>query len=288
MVCDLKIIEQTRQYFYPLPLTSLMIKGCMDKALDVTAGGAQYNWSSIQAIGLADTVDSFAAIEKCLKEKISLKTIRESIQDNFQNSEKLHKLLNSAPKYGQDDLKADQYLDFVLNCYTTALKKSGKNTRSGNYVSGGFSSGAHQLFGQRTMALPSGRKKGFRLANGVSPTDAADVSAITATMNSVSQLNPKHYVNGYTFNQKIDPPLMENTKLFAGLIKGFFKQNNKGIQIQFNVINKKILEAARKHPGKYPWLVVRVSGYSAYFRDLSPQMQDEIIERSLKNGGKAH
>jgi len=77
---------------------------------------------------------------------------------------------------------------------------------------------------------------------------------------------------------------MENVKLFAGLIKGFFRQNNKGVQIQFNVINKEILEAARENPDKYPWLVVRVSGYSAYFKDLSPQMQDEIIHRSLKTG----
>ena len=167
---------------------------------------------------------------------------------------------------------ADQYLEFVLNCCTGALNAAGKNTRGGSYVSGGFSSGAHQLFGQRTAALPSGRKKGFRLANGVSPTDMADVSAITVTMSSVSRLNPKHYVNGYTFNQKVDPPLMENVKLFAGLIKGFFRQNNKGVQIQFNVINKEILEAARENPDKYPWLVVRVSGYSAYFNDLSPQM----------------
>lgn len=284
MVQEIKLIEQTRANFYPLPLTSLLVEGCLEKALDITSGGAQYNWSSIQAIGMADTVDSFAAIKKCLDDRISLETIRQSIKNNFQTDKKLHQILSNAPKYGQDDMGADQYLDFVLNCYTNALKAAGKNTRGGSYVSGGFSSGAHQLFGQRTAALPSGRKKGFRLANGVSPTDMADVSAITATMSSVSRLNPKHYVNGYTFNQKIDPPLMENVKLFAGLIKGFFRQNNKGVQIQFNVINKEILEAARENPDKYPWLVVRVSGYSAYFKDLSPQMQDEIIHRSLKTG----
>jgi len=282
MIRELKLIEYARRNFFPLPLVSLMVNGCVAKATDITSGGAQYNWSSIQAIGIADTIDSFAAIEKSLKEQISLETIRNSIKNNFQNNEKLHQTLIDAPKFGQDDMRADQYADFILNCYTSALKNAGKNTRGGSYISGGFSSGAHQLFGKTTMALPSGRKKGIRFANGVSPIDAADSSVITATMNSVSRLNPKYYVNGYTFNQKVDPPLMENAKLFAGLIRAFFKQNNKGIQIQFNVINEKILKEARIFPDKYPWLVVRVSGYSAYFKDLSPQMQDEIIQRSAK------
>jgi formate C-acetyltransferase len=123
-----------------------------------------------------------------------------------------------------------------------------------------------------------------RLANGVSPADCADSLAITQTMNSVSRLNPKYYVNGYTFNQKVDPPLMEDARLFAGLLRAFFKQNHKGVQIQFNVIDEAILKAARAHPEKYPWLVVRVSGYSAYFKDLSAQMQDEIIQRAAKKG----
>jgi formate C-acetyltransferase len=282
MIKELQRIEQTRRDHYPLPLVSLMVNGCVHKKKDVTAGGAVYNWSSIQAIGVADSVDSFAAIEQAMNDQTSLETIRNAIRKNFKGSETLHQALNSAPKFGKDDIKADQYLDFVLDCYTTSLTNSGKSVRDGYYVAGGFSSGAHQLLGRKTWALPSGRKRGFRFANGVSPTDAADSIEITATMNSVSRLNPKYYVNGYTFNQKVDPPLMENAKLFAGLLRGFFKQNNKGVQVQFNVINEKVLKDAQANPDKFPWLVVRVSGYSAYFKDLSSQMQDEIIQRAVK------
>ena len=90
MVHEIKLIEKTRANFYPLPLTSLLVEGCLEKALDITSGGVQYNWSSIQAIGMADTVDSFAAIKKCLDDRISLETIRESIKNNFLTDKKLH------------------------------------------------------------------------------------------------------------------------------------------------------------------------------------------------------
>ncbi len=284
LVEDLQAIERANAAHHPTPLTSALLRGCLESGMDASAGGARYNGSGVQGVGVADVADSLAAIEQVLfqQQRCDWPTLLTALRKDFRGHEALRAQLLAAPKYGNDDPLADAQAHFVMESFAQALAQH-RNTRGGAYWAGFYSVTAHQAFGERTRALPSGRRAGQALANGLSPTKGAERLGPTAALNSAAGLDQAHLAqNGVNLNLKIDPawlPGPSGAQALASLARGYFAQG--GMQLQVNAVDPVVLLEARDHPERHPWLLVRVSGYSAYFNDLSPAMKQEIIDRSL-------
>ena len=196
------------------------------------------------------------------------------------NGERILKLIDAVPKFGNDIPEVDAFARDVAYTYTKPLEKY-KNPRGGMFQAGLYPVSANVPLGGQTGATPDGRLAHMPVADGVSPSAGKDVSGPTAAANSVSRLD--HYIasNGTLFNQKFHPSALsgrEGLEKFVGLIQSYFDQ--KGSHMQFNVVSRETLLDAQKHPEKYKHLVVRVAGYSALFTTLSKSLQDDIIRRT--------
>lgn len=288
VITDLQAIEQANAKFHPTPLTSSLIQGCIESGVDSTAGGALYNSSGIQGVGLVDLADSLAAIRDVVfeRELATLKTLSTAIRKNFKGHEKLRGYLLQAPKFGNDFSVVDEYVQRLMKIFSKALGRS-INTRKGPYLAGYYAVTTHKAFGETTGALPSGRVAGALLANGLSPTNGTDRLGPTAALNSVAKLDLRHNAqNGINVNLKLDQDSIGGNlgiEVLSDLIRGYNRAG--GMQLQINVLDPNTLQEAMLNPESNPWLLVRVSGYSAYFNDLSPGMKQEIIERHLHKAG---
>ena len=196
------------------------------------------------------------------------------------NGERLQKLIDQVPKFGNDIAEVDAFARDVAYTYTRPLENY-KNPRGGIFQAGLYPVSANVPLGAQTGATPDGRLAHMPVADGVSPSAGKDVNGPTAAANSVSKLD--HYIasNGTLFNQKFHPSALSGRKgldNFVGLIRSYFDQ--KGSHMQFNVVSRETLLDAQKHPEQYKHLVVRVAGYSALFTTLSKSLQDDIIRRT--------
>jgi formate C-acetyltransferase len=208
-----------------------------------------------------------------------------ALKEDFEGKEQLRqKLVNRAPKYGNDDDYVDQLAKFAGRIYCEEVEKY-KNPRGGFFNPGLYPVSAHVPLGRNTAAMPSGRKAKTPLADGVSPTHGSDKMGPTAVINSVGKLDHIIASNGTLLNQKFHPMVLKEEKglqSLANLIRVYFELNGK--HIQFNVVDSNTLREAQKNPEKYMGLVIRVAGYSAFFTQLSRDMQDDIIERTEQQG----
>ncbi|MEW5722266.1 MAG: pyruvate formate lyase family protein [Thermodesulfobacteriota bacterium] len=282
LVGDIKTIELGNRRFHPTPFSSMLVDGCLETGRDVTAGGARYNSSGLQGVGVADAADSLAALDHVVfqRKKASLPEIVAALADNFKNRPKLLAELLKAPKFGNDQALPDQYAAWTVRILHEALARH-TSTRGGPYVPGFYSSTCHVAFGRRTGALPSGRLAGRPFAPSLGPANGRDRLGPTALLNSVVRVDPGLAPNGYAVNLRFDPSAVAGDRgrdLISALTRGFFDQG--GMEIQFNVLDPDTLEEARRHPGRHPGLVVRVAGYCAYFDDLPDSVKDEIIART--------
>ncbi len=274
-------VEIANRELHPTPLSSMLLSGCIEKGRCSSAGGADYNFSGIQGVGPADTGDSLYAIEKAvfIDRQISLQALVENLRNNHR-SKNLRNYLKGLPKFGNDNPDADKWTVFVIDEYEKALSEY-TNSRGGQYVPGLYSVTAHDFFGKIAGASANGRKKGEAFASGISPVNGADKSGPTAMINSVNRIDFSKIANGINLNMKFDSTLLESPTgktALKNLIRTNFKTG--GMQVQINSISPEMLKAARDNPGLYPNLLVRVSGYSAYFNDLTPKIKDEVIARS--------
>ena len=287
LIEDLQAIERANARYHPTPLTSMLLKGCLESGVDASAGGARYNGSGVQGVGVADVADSLAAIEEVVFKRglCDLAMLVRALKKDFEGHESLRAFLIKAPKYGNDDRAVDRYADLVIGSFADALSKY-TNTRNGPYWAGYYSVTSHGAFGEVTGALPNGRRAGRPLANGLSPSTGQERKGPTAALNSVAGLDLFGKArNGINVNLKIDGTSLggdTGTLALAGLVRGYF--DGGGMQVQMNVLDPAVLIEANDHPERHPWLLVRVSGYSAYFNDLSPAMKQEIIDRALFKG----
>ncbi|EHH4491054.1 formate C-acetyltransferase/glycerol dehydratase family glycyl radical enzyme, partial [Escherichia coli] len=197
------------------------------------------------------------------------------------------RLINGAPKYGNDDDTVDTLLARAYQTYIDELKqyhnpRYGRGPVGGNYYAGTSSISANVPFGAQTMATPDGRKAHTPLAEGASPASGTDHLGPTAVIGSVGKLPTAAILGGVLLNQKLNPATLENEsdkqKLMI-LLRTFFEVH-KGWHIQYNIVSRETLLEAKKHPDQYRDLVVRVAGYSAFFTALSPEAQDDIIART--------
>ncbi|NOY69117.1 MAG: formate acetyltransferase [Deltaproteobacteria bacterium] len=289
LVSNLKIIEKANRDFHPTPLTSMLIKGCLESGTCSTAGGAMYNFSGIQCVGPADVGDALYNIEKIVfkDKRLSLTQLLSHLKTNFAD-EKIRLLLKGQEKFGNDSEEVDRHVIYVIDRFADILQSHGQNTRGGQYTVGLYSVTSHEYFGRITGALPNGRRKKESFASGIAPENGMDQQGPTAMLNSVTRIDLTRIANGINLNARLDPHAMrgrQGVTALGHLIRAYFKRG--GMQVQMNVLDPEILVAARKNPHLHPNLLVRVSGYSAYFADLTPKMQDEIIQRTAHGFGAA-
>jgi len=279
-----RIIEQLWATILPSPLMSLLIDDCIAKGIDYNTGGARYNSSYIQGVGMGSITDSLSAIKYIVydKKELSMQEFLNAINNNFKGYDGLYeKLINDVPKYGNDDDEADDIVRKVFEIYFKAI--DGKpNTKGGEYRVNLLPTTCHVYFGSVIGALPDGRKAGVPLSEGISPVQGADRHGPTAVMKSAAKID--HLRTGGTLlNQKFTPQVLKSdaSLLKLGhLVRSYFKMD--GHHIQFNVVTADTLRKAQKNPEKYRDLIVRVAGYSDYFVDLGTDLQNEIILRSTQ------
>jgi len=275
-------VENANAEFFPTPFSSLTVEGCLESATDLTEGGALYNASGIQGVGMADLANSLAVIEMLVfKEKqYTLEELANACASNFVDDPLLRTNVLKVPKFGNDDPQVDRLMQRVTEIFDDSVSRH-TNTRGGNWMPGFYSMTCHRGFGERTAALPSGRLAGESLADGLAPSDGTDLLGPTASLNSIAALDHIKFGNGINVNLKLDASLLKRraaATLLGGLAQGYFDQG--GMQLQINVLDREVLQKAMQHPDQYRNLLVRVSGYSAYFVDLTAQMQQEIIDRT--------
>lgn len=278
-------IEQAHARWRPTPLLSLCVRGCIEAGQDVTAGGAQYDSSGIQGVGLADVADSLSAIEQLVIEErvLDLDALVSACDADFDGSEGealRRRILDKVPKYGQDRGRPEWWAARVVQAFTE-LVAAHDNSRGGRYAPGLWSMTTHVGFGARLGALPSGRKAKRPLANGASPSNGSDARGPTASLLAASRVASKRIANGLALNETLDREFLRQagSGLIDGLTRGYFDAG--GMQVQYNVFDVEELIDAKQHPDRHRGLVVRISGYSAYFNDLTEAMKDELIARSL-------
>lgn len=284
MIRCCEVVEKAHAELLPSPFLSCVIDDCMEKGVDVTAGGAHYNLSGIQAIQCANVADSLAALKTLVYDEkiVDRKELHQALVNNFENAELLRlRLLNKAPKYGNDV----EWVDAIAFDWAKAFadRLAGHtNVRGGPYQMGLYTVSAHVPMGQNVGATPDGRLSREPLADGgMSPVYGRDSHGPTAVLKSVSRVKSEYGSNGTLLNMKFLPSLFK-TELgvakFVRLLKAFIEL--KIIHVQFNVVNRSDLLAAQKQPELYRSLTIRVAGYTAYFTELAPDLQREIIERT--------
>jgi formate C-acetyltransferase len=275
-------IEQIFARYIPVPFLSLLIEDCIKNGKDYNAGGARYNTSYIQGVGLGSVTDSLSAIKYYVftEKKISLSALLNALEDNFDQYENLqYELIYNTPKYGNDDDFADIIAAKVFEVFLEAVDNR-PTPRGGRYRINMLPTTSHVYFGSVVGATPDGRKAGEPLSEGISPFQGVDMKGPTAVLKSASKID--HLRTGGTLlNQKFTPSFFDNEEAISklgALIRTYFAMN--GHHIQFNVVSADTLREAQRYPEKYKDLIVRVAGYSDYFKDLGEDLQNEIIRRT--------
>ena len=284
---DIKIagsnmIERIFTQHLPAPFLSLLIDDCISNGVDYNAGGARYNTNYIQGVGLGSITDIFTAIKQHVydDESISMETYLNVLSENFEGHDELRAaLLYDTPKYGNDDERADQHARWVFDAFYEAVNGR-RSPRGATYRINMLPTTSHIYFGKVTGATPDGRLAREPLSEGISPFQGMDRNGPTAVLNSALKID--HLKTGGTLlNQKFAPDFFKDEssiRKVCQLISGYFRMD--GHHIQFNVVSADTLRDAQQHPEKHQDLIVRVAGYSDYFNDLGPELQDEIIRRT--------
>ena len=276
------VIERLYAEYMPVPVLSVLIDDCIARGTDYNAGGARYNSSYIQGVGIGTVTDSLSALRHHVfgEGTMSMADLRRVLAADFAGFEKTRLLLmNRTPRYGNDDDEADAIMRSVFEIYFKAVDGR-PNARGGSYRINLLPTTCHIYFGAVTGATPDGRKAGTPVSEGISPVQGADRRGPTAVLMSAAKMD--HVRTGGTLlNQKFTPRVLEGAKgieNLVALIRAYFRMG--GHHIQFNVIDAATLKDAQAHPEDHRDLIVRVAGYSDYFCDLGRTLQDEIISRT--------
>ena len=270
----------------PVPLLSSFIEDCVQHGQDITEGGARYNFSGVQGIGIANLSDSLHALKGMVFEqkRLSFAELIAVLKANFQTpeGEKIRaRLINRFEKYGNDIDEVDNISADLLRFYCKEVEQY-QNPRGGQFTPGSYTVSAHVPLGSVVGATPDGRLAGEQLADGgLSPMLGQDVQGPTAVLKSVSKLDNFLLSNGTLLNVKFTPATLagdSGLNKLADFLQAFTRLRLQ--HIQFNVVNADTLREAQQRPQDFAGLVVRVAGYSAFFVELSQEIQDDIIRRT--------
>ncbi len=277
-----QVIERMYAALMPAPFLSVITDDCIWKGKDYNAGGARYNHTFIQFVGIGSLTDSLSAIRQLVFDEgeLGLEDLVAALDADFAGREPLRqRLVNRTPKYGNDDDRAD---DLMVRAFNAVVEEvDGRpNTKGGCYQVEMLPTTCHVYFGSVTGAMPDGRKAGVALSEGISPVQGADRRGPTAVVKSAAKMD--HLKTGGTLlNMKVTPALLQDETgiaRLAQLVRSYFKLD--GHHVQFNVVTAETLRQAQARPEEHRDLIVRVAGYSDYFCDLSRELQDEIIART--------
>ncbi|MCR5388893.1 MAG: formate C-acetyltransferase/glycerol dehydratase family glycyl radical enzyme [Lachnospiraceae bacterium] len=288
MISTINKMDLAQQRLKPLPYLSLLIDDCVAKGMDVSCGGARYNHSGPQAVGLGTTADGLAVIKQLIFEEksVSAAELLQALRDNWKGHEALYALVNSdrMHQYGNDDDYADNLAKFVIESYCSHVEHR-PTPHGGDYMPGVFSVTANVQHGMFTPASPDGRVACEPLSDCLGPAhtkrSSHDHSGPTAIANSVAKLGQDRIGNGVILNWKFSPGAVSGEtgrENLINLMDVYFANN--GMQSQFSIVGKETMKCAQEKPEDYKDLLVRIAGYSAYFVELSKELQDDLIGRS--------
>jgi formate C-acetyltransferase len=284
---DLKIrgnnvIGKTFENFLPVPFLSLLVEDCIQNGKDYNGGGARYNTTYIQGVGLGSITDILTSIRYNIYDnrKFTWEELNRALEADFDGFDQMrYELIYNTPKYGNDDDYADQQAVTVFEIYYDAVNGR-PSARGGVHRINMLPTTSHVYFGSVTGATAEGRKAHTPLSEGISPSQGVDSQGPTSVIKSASKID--HLRTGGTLlNQKFSPQFFEDEDSYnclTALIRSYFSLD--GHHIQFNVVNADTLREAQRHPELYRDLIVRVAGYSDYFNDLGEDLQNEIINRT--------
>jgi formate C-acetyltransferase len=284
MVRGCNIVDTVHAEALPSPFLSLVVDDCIDRGIDVTDGGAHYNFAGVQGVQIANVADSLVALRQVIFEEnwLTPSDLLTILRANFRGSQDLRqRLLNQVPKYGNDDDRVDSLAAKWAERYSELVARC-RNARGGIYQPGFYTVSAHLPMGANVGATPDGRCAKAPLADGgLSPSAGRDRKGPTAVLRSVSKINLELASNGTLLNMRFLPAFFENQQAldnFVNLLRGFCEL--KIPHVQFNVVSSATLREAQSAPERHRHLVVRVAGYSAYLVELDTQLQNEIIRRT--------
>ena len=283
------LLGEAHEYLRPTPLLSALIQGSIEKAADVTRGGARYNTSGTSNIGLADITDSLMVIKKLVFDErmVSFQRLKKALDDNFENDGELLALVRSrAPRFGSGSAEAVEMANRVA-ALVHGMYRAHTNHRGGRYTSGFWSMSQHVAYGNLSGALPSGRPAGKAFTPGLTPQPSASKSFLD-NIRDVAKLDPGNMDNNIAFNVKLVPSPGDSRERTVDIMHSYARTyfDLGGMQMQFNVVNSAVLKDAMANPEKYKNLLVRISGYNAYFVTLNREMQIELIQRAEYGMGR--
>jgi len=270
-------------YLRPTPFLSAVIQGTVEKGMDVTKGGAIYNTSGTFNIGLSDVTDSLMVIKKLVFEekKITMKELKRAVDSNFENDPAIHAMvMKRVPRFGSGSDEAVEMANRVASLIHGNYK-SHKSFRDGDFTVGFWSVAQHSAYGALSGAIPSGRLASQSFTPGLTPHPSASKNFLD-NIRDVAKMNPKYMDNNIAFNVRLVPAAEDSREktvdTMFSYVKTYFEQG--GMQIQFNIVNSDVLKDAMANPENYKNLLVRISGYNAYFVHLTRDMQMEILQRA--------
>jgi len=293
--------ESLRARFFPTPYLSCMVKGCAESGLDVTQGGAEVSYTTMEAVTYASAVDSLLAIKYLVFDKkvCTMEELVDALKDNWKGHEVLQAMaVNRAPKYGRDDDEADELAKKVMDLWCAETWKHKTKSTNRQFRPGMLSWNYWAGDGFIMAASANGRIKGQFLSNAICPSNGADINGPTANTNSVGNVlggkatdgngDYKEYLNvlpnGASHTITFNPSLLkdaEHVDKFKAFLKGYVE--NGGTALQINMLDPDMLRDAQKHPQDYRHLLVRITGYNAYFTTVGKELQNEVIERVSHN-----
>ena len=276
--------RERRRLYNRNPLQSVLTRDCIERGRDIDDGGARYNWVECSFVGLANLVDSL----KVIREEVfktgnhTLPELKKILDDDFSGDEKLRQeFLNKYPKYGLDDPEVDTEIKRIMDCISKECAKHKMLPDDSHFVPGTFCWVMHQRLGAECGATPDGRRAGFPFADGAGPAQGREKFGPTAAINSVTSWDHSAMIGGSAFNMKFNNSVfttLEAVEKLKQLILVFLRKG--GFETQINVIDNSTLKDALVNPEQYRDLVVRIGGYTDYFTRLSPEMQQEVMQRT--------
>lgn len=280
--------ESVRARFAPTPYLSCLVRGCADKGLDVTQGGAEIGFVTLEGVTFATTVDSLLAVKHLVFDRraCTMDDLVAALRDNWVGHEKLQAVAaNKAPKYGRDDAEADEMGRRVMELWTSETWKHETRCTRRRFRPGMLSWNYWVSDGFILAASPDGRPRGKFLSNALCPSNGADSNGPTANVNSVGTVlqgesTRNMLPNGGSHTMTFNPSLVrdaEHREKFKAFLRGY--DANGGTALQVNMLDAAMLRDAQAHPQEYRHLLVRVTGYNAYFTTVGRELQDEIISR---------
>ena len=266
---------------------STLAVGCLEKGKTLQEEGSNHHYTAVAITSMANVIDSIEAIDSCVfqQKSLTMDELMNLLDTNFEGHEdKRQMLLNRAPKFGNDIEEVDRYSYWLIDMLDTAVKKY-RDPMGGPYTLVVATQAYNVELGKLVGATADGRLATTPLADNASPMAGMDVNGPTAVVKSLACCDPLVPESGMLFNQRFDPQICKGEKgldIIETVFKAHFAQG--GFHIQINVLDDETLRAAQREPDKYRNILVRVAGYSAYFVDLSKEIQDNIIERTIQKG----